>query len=71
MFMNECIDRTAGRIHVCFDVLFPNDDPRTSWSFQLVRMVGTSLGVHKVGRFLVTSVSRIGNCIRVAVGPNL
>jgi hypothetical protein len=36
MFMNECIDSTMGLIHVCFAVLFDSDDPRTSWSFQLV-----------------------------------
>jgi hypothetical protein len=33
--MNECIDSTMGRIHVCFAVLLASDDPRTSWSFQL------------------------------------
>ncbi len=32
--MNECIDSTMGRIHVCFAVLLASDDPRTSWSFQ-------------------------------------
>jgi hypothetical protein len=32
--MNECIDSTVGRIHVCFAVLLASDDPRTSWSFQ-------------------------------------
>jgi hypothetical protein len=34
MFMNECIDSTMDHIHVCFVVLLPSDDPRTSWSFQ-------------------------------------
>ena len=36
MFMNECIDSTMGRIHVCFAVLLASDDPRTSWSFHAV-----------------------------------
>ena len=36
MYLNECIDSTMGRIHVCFAVLLASDDPRTSWSFQLV-----------------------------------
>ncbi len=36
MFMNECTDSTMGLIHVCFAVLLPSDDLRTSWSFQLV-----------------------------------
>ena len=31
--MNECIDSTIGRIHVCFVVSLSSDDPRTSWSF--------------------------------------
>jgi hypothetical protein len=30
MFMNECIDSTIGRIHVCLSVLLVSDDPRTS-----------------------------------------
>jgi hypothetical protein len=38
MFMNEFIDSTMGRIHVCFAELLPSDDPRTSWSFQHVVM---------------------------------
>ena len=33
LFMNECLDSTMGHIHVCFDVLLPRDDPRTSRSF--------------------------------------
>ncbi len=36
VYMNECIDSTMGRIHVYFAVLLASDDPRTSWSFQLV-----------------------------------
>ena len=48
--MNECIDSTMGRIHVCFAVLLASDDPRTSWSFQLVAKVVVSLGDQHVER---------------------
>ena len=36
MFMNECIDSTMGRIPRMLAELLASDDPRTSWSFQLV-----------------------------------
>ena len=36
IFMNECIDSTMGRNPRMLDVLLASDDPRTSWSFQLV-----------------------------------
>jgi hypothetical protein len=34
--MNECIDSTMGRIPRMLAVVLASDDPRTSWSFQLV-----------------------------------
>jgi hypothetical protein len=34
--MNEFIDSTVDRIHVCFAVLLASVDPRTIWSFSLV-----------------------------------
>jgi hypothetical protein len=34
--MNECTDSTMGRIPRMLAVLLASDDPRTSWSFQLV-----------------------------------
>jgi hypothetical protein len=34
--MNECIDSTMGHIPRMLAVLLASDDPRTSWSFQLV-----------------------------------
>ncbi len=34
VYLNECIDSTMDRIHVCFAVLLASDDPRTSWFFQ-------------------------------------
>jgi hypothetical protein len=37
MFMNECIDSTMGRNPRMLAVLLASDDPRTSWSFQLVQ----------------------------------
>ena len=37
--MNECIDSTMGRIPRMLAVLLASDDPRTSWSFQLVAKV--------------------------------
>ena len=37
IFMNECIDSTMGRNPRMLAVLLASDDPRTSWSFQLVR----------------------------------
>ena len=33
--MNECIDSTMGRIHVCFAVLLASDNPRTQYSKRL------------------------------------
>ncbi len=36
VYMNECIDSTMDNIHVFFVMLLVSDDPRTSWSFQLV-----------------------------------
>jgi hypothetical protein len=39
MFMNECIDSTMGHIPRMLAVLLASDDPRTSWSFQLVAKV--------------------------------
>ncbi len=40
MFMNECIDSTMGRIPRMLAVLLASDDPRTSWSFHLLRVGG-------------------------------
>jgi hypothetical protein len=72
MFMNECIDSTIGRIHVCFAVLLASDDPRTSWSFQLVRR---SVSLHwsntPASRTFQSDVCvlPILNCTRVVMVP--
>jgi hypothetical protein len=64
--MNECIDSTMGRIHVCFAVLLASDDPRTSWFFQLVAgLVFSSLGaMQKVERAEeATCCARVSNSL--------
>ena len=48
--MNECIDSTMGRIPRMLAVLLASDDPRTSWSFQLVRRSRDSLQHTQVER---------------------
>jgi hypothetical protein len=50
MFMNECIDSTMGRIPRMLAELLASDDPRTSWSFQLVRRSRDSLQHSQVER---------------------
>jgi hypothetical protein len=70
MFMNECIDITMDHNPRMLAVLLDSEDPRTSWSFQLVRRVGISLEHSQVERSpLIACAWPIGSSIRAAAVP--
>ena len=63
IFMNECIDSTMGRNPRMLAVLLASDDPRTSWSFQLVGpAVGSCSEEGSPGRQTLATVNRGNSC---------